>query len=582
MKNSTLLSFFWQHIKPYKWLYLVMLLGPIFTSFFPFIYTYSIKLFLDILSTQNSFSYSDLWLPISIFLAARIGLPLVWRISDVAEWKAEPYVRRSILLQSYEVVQRHSYSFFQTHFSGAISSKIRGLLDGYDKFWGEIHHGVFLEVFIACMGLGSLFLIHRTLGLWVFLWAALYVPLMYRLSARLNQLAFAESESKHALMGQISDTLTNILSLFAFASRKRERARMDHQISQDFLPKQIRVYQYAFHLSLIGDFLFFLLYGFVLFYMLYLRKIGSISLGDLSFVFSTILQVSRSIVDATISLQSFARAMGDWKSALSLLEIPIQNGDAPHAKPLVITSPTLVFKDVDFSYPGKELLFHHLNLTIQSGEKVGLVGPSGAGKSSLINLLLRYFMYRQGEIQISGVSIVEVTQDSLRENISVIPQDILLFHRTLLENIRYGKPMATKEEVILACQQAHLHEFIMSLPEQYDTNAGERGIKLSGGERQRIAIARAILKDAPILILDEATSSLDSQTEQMIQDSLDLLIQDQHKTVIAIAHRLSTLRHMDRILVLDQGRIVEEGTHDVLLQRSDSLYQQLWKLQNIV
>ena len=208
-----------------------------------------------------------------------------------------------------------------------------------------------------------------------------------------------------------------------------------------------------------------------------------------------------------------------------------------------------------------------------------MVGHSGSGKSSMINLLLKYFKLRKGTIFIDGQNINNITQDSLRENIAIIPQDTLLFHRTLMENIRYGKPTATDEEVIEASKQAHLHEFITELPEKYHSCVGERGIKLSGGQRQRIAIARAILKDAPILILDEATSSLDSYTEKLIQDSINFLIKDKLKTVIAIAHRLSTLKGMDRIIVLDKGKIIEEGTHNELIQNNHSIYKKLWKLQ---
>lgn len=214
-------------------------------------------------------------------------------------------------------------------------------------------------------------------------------------------------------------------------------------------------------------------------------------------------------------------------------------------------------------------------------EKIGLIGYSGAGKSSLVNLLLRYFKTTSGEILIDDQNINYVTQDSLRENIAVIPQDTMLFHRSLLENIRYGRLSATEEEVIEASKAAHIHEFIIRLPDQYQTYVGERGVKLSGGQRQRISIARAILKNAPILILDEATSSLDSHTEKLIQDSLNLLIESQGKTVIAIAHRLSTLKHMDRVIVMDKGKIIEEGTHNQLLHNHKGLYKKLWEFQAI-
>jgi ATP-binding cassette subfamily B protein len=581
MKNRSIFSFFWQHIKPYKWLYLVMLSAPIIGSFYPFAYNYAVKLFIDTMATQSHFTYQDILVPIILFISTQFILDIVWRISNIAEWKAEPYVRRSILLQSYDYVQHHSYLYFQDNFTGTISSKLKGLLDGYDKFWAEMHHGLFLHILKIVVGFGALSIVNFYLGLFVFFWAAIYIPIMYKLSTRLNELSFEETESRHALIGQISDKISNIISLFAFASRKRELEILDNQMSHDFIPKQIRTYKYDFKVQLVGGLLYIFLFGFILFYMIYLKIFGLISIGDFAFVFGLSLVVAEDIWKATASLQDFSRDMGDLKSALSILNVPQENLDQEKAQPLVIKNPTIEFKNVSFGYDGKDSVFKDLNLSVKSGEKVGLVGHSGSGKSTLINLLLRYFKNGKGEILISGQDIDDITQDSLRENIAVIPQDTLLFHRTLMENIRYGKPTATDEEVIEAAKKAHLHDFIMQLPEQYNSYVGERGIKLSGGQRQRIAIARAIVKDAPILVLDEATSSLDSQTEKFIQESLNFLIEDKHKTVIAIAHRLSTLKHMDRIIVLDKGQIIEEGTHNKLIRDENSLYKKLWELQEI-
>lgn len=313
--------------------------------------------------------------------------------------------------------------------------------------------------------------------------------------------------------------------------------------------------------------------------MIHLRMKGLVSVGDFAFVFGISLVAAEDIWQATLSLQDFSRSMGDLKSALSIIKAPQKNLDQPDACVLKIKDPKIEFKRVDFAYGEKNSVFTNLSLKIQAGEKVGLVGHSGAGKSSMVNLLLRYFEPISGQIYIDDQNIAAVGQDSLRENIAVIPQDILLFHRSILENIRFGRPDATDAEVILASQKAHVHEFIETLPEKYHTLVGERGIKLSGGQRQRISIARAILKDAPILILDEATSALDSHTEALIQESLNCLISDQKKTVIAIAHRLSTLKHMDRIIVLDQGTIVEQGTHQELSQNITSQYKKLLDLQ---
>jgi ATP-binding cassette subfamily B protein len=581
VKGPSIISFFWQHIKPYKWLYLVMLSAPIISSFYPFAYNYAIKLFLDVMATQTYLTYHDILFPIILFMGAQLTLDLIWRVSDIAEWKAEPYVRRSILLNSYDYVQHHSYLFFQDNFTGTISSKLKGILEGYDKFWAEMHHGLISKVFKCIVNLGALSIININLGVFVFMWSTLYVPLMYALSIKLNRLSFEETESRHALIGQIADKIANIISLFSFASRKREVNSLDHQISNDFIPKQMHVYKYNFKIQLVGMTLYLIMFGFILFYMIYLRMMGSISIGDFAFVFGISLVVAEDIWLATISLQEFSRAMGDLRSSLSILNVPQENLDPKNATKLIIKKSKIEFKSVSFGYNDKDPVFKDLNFIVKPGEKVGLVGHSGGGKSTLVNLLLRYFKINRGEILIDKQNINEVTQDSLRENIAIIPQDTLLFHRTLMENIRYGKPNATDEEVIEASKRAHLHDFIMTLPEQYHSFVGERGIKLSGGQRQRIAIARAILKDAPILILDEATSSLDSQTEKFIQDSLNFLIEDKRKTVIAIAHRLSTLKHMDRIIVLDKGMIIEEGTHNKLIREENSLYKKLWKLQEI-
>lgn len=581
MPYSPILAFVWQHIKPYKWLYLIMMMAPLVGAFYPFAYNYAIKLFLDAMETQEQLQYSSILLPIVLFLGAQFILDLVWRISDIAAWKSEPFVRRSILLKSYDYVQHHSYEFFQNNFTGAISSKLKGLLDGYDKFWSEVHRGIMNKIFEILVNLTALATINLKLGLFVFIWTAVYVPIMYKLSIKLNTLAFDETESKHRLTGQISDKITNIISLFSFASRTREYRTLSQQITSDFIPRQLKVYRYNFKVQLIGGFLYVLMYGFILFFMIHLRMQQSISIGDFAFVFGMSLVIGEGIWKTTVSMQDFARAMGDFKSALSILETPQQNIDTKGAQSLIIKTPRIEFKQVYFGYDKDHMIIKDLNLIIQPGEKVGLVGHSGAGKSSLINLLLRYFENDQGQILIDGQDINEVTQDSLRENIAVIPQDTLLFHRSLQQNIQYGKADASDAEVIEASKKAHIHEFIETLPQKYDTFVGERGIKLSGGQRQRVAIARAILKDAPILILDEATASLDSQTEKLIQESLNFLIEDKRKTVIAIAHRLSTLKHMDRIIVLEKGKIVEEGNHNTLVANDKSLYKQLWKLQEI-
>ena len=561
---------------------MVMLIPPIISSFYSFVHNYSIKLLLDVLSEiNNTPDFSHMALPIALFLGSNFTLEFIWRISHVAAWKSLPYVRRSFLLQAYDYVQHHSYQYFQNNFTGAITSKIKGILSGYDKLWAEIHHGLALVSLKILVNLTFLMLVNIHLGLFLFGWSVCFFFIMYIFSKKLDRLAFAESESQHALIGQISDKIMNVISIFSFSAHKRELDLLDKHISNDYIPKQVKLYKYDFKLQIIGGILYCIKFTFILFYTIHLKLSGVISVGDFAFVLGLTLALSEDMWRATMSFQDFLKEIGDLKSAFSIVYVPQQNLDLPNAKPLHISSPKIEFKHVNFSYADKEIVFKDLNLIISPGEKLGLVGHSGAGKSSMINLLMRYFTCDNGEILIDGQNINQVTQETLRQHIAVIPQDTLLFHRTLLDNLKYGNPEATENQIIEACKKAYIHDFIMSLPDKYQTYAGERGLKLSGGQRQRIAIARAILKDTPILLLDEATSALDSQTEEIIQKSLTSLMMSKKKTVIAIAHRLSTLKNMDRIIVLEKGTIVEQGTHEELIQQPQSLYSKLWKLQEV-
>ena len=309
--------------------------------------------------------------------------------------------------------------------------------------------------------------------------------------------------------------------------------------------------------------------------MLYLWVHDVISTGQVVQVFNTGWSISMVLWHVGSALPVLFQSFGIVKQAYSLMLDPQDIADKPGAQPLKVTSGEIIFHDVTFRY-GEKQLFQNKKAHIRGGERVGLVGFTGAGKSTFINLILRFFPLEQGKITIDGQEISQITLESLRGQIALIPQDPMLFHRTLRENILFGKPGGTEEEMVQAAKLAHCDEFIRNIPGGYEAKVGERGTKLSGGEKQRIAIARAILADAPILILDEATSALDSVTERYIQDSLDKLMQG--RTTLVIAHRLSTLSRMDRILVFDQGKIVEEGTHATLLNKG-GLYSRMWQMQ---
>ena len=579
--SNKIFSFFWSCIKPYKWHYALMLLATLVSGCYWSVSSYAVKWFIDVLTVVDQITYSALIGPIFLLIGAKLGVVIFYRISDIAEWRAEPAVRKTILTKAYDYVQHHSYAFFQNHFSGSLTSKIKGIIRGYDYIAGYLLSFYAQHIVCIIVGTVALGLVSLQLTAIVVAWMAIVVPVIWKMSQKTGELSLAQTESKHKALGVIADNLGNFTALFSFASRKRERKALETMLQNDFVPKQILMYQYNFRVRLVAMGFYLLLLVTVVLLMVYYRQQGLVSIGDFAFVFGLLLTLGNDIFEFAMGLGDLFEQLGDLKSSFSIVATPHQTPDARNAQELRVQNASVTFEKLGFCYNESQAVFADFNLHIQAGEKVGLVGHSGAGKSTLVSLLLRYFQDTEGTLAIDGQDIAEVTQDSLRRNIAVIPQEPTLFHRSLLENIRYGKPEASDEAVIDVSQRAHIHNFINSLPEGYQTEVGERGIKLSGGQRQRIAIARAMLKDAPILILDEATSSLDSQTEQLVQESLQYLIAKRNTTMIAIAHRLSTLRQMDRILVMDKGHIVQEGTHEQLLQ-DGGLYKTLWEAQVVV
>lgn len=382
-------------------------------------------------------------------------------------------------------------------------------------------------------------------------------------------------ESRSTLVGKIVDSLTNYFAVNLFYRFSYEkRALAPHQIEEE--KTNIAARKYVEKMRSVTSFFyvticFIGINGFVI----YLWLQHQITTGEVAQVFSTMWNIAAVMWAVGGALPAFFQSFGIAKQAYSVMLDPQDMGDKPDAKDLKIKAGEIVFENVSFQY-GETKLFSNKNVHIRGGEKVGLVGFTGAGKSTFISLILRLFTLHTGKILIDGKNIADITLESLRRQIALIPQDPVLFHRTLRENISYGKPEANEAEIFAAAKLAHCDEFIRNIPKGYDSKVGERGTKLSGGEKQRIAIARAILVDAPILILDEATSSLDSVTEKYIQDSLSTIMQG--RTTIVIAHRLSTLSRMDRILVFDKGKIVEEGTHTDLMNMN-GMYAKMWNMQ---
>ena len=474
----------------------------------------------------------------------------------------------------FEYMTKHSHVYFSNRFAGALSNKISNAVDSAAGIMFQILWTFFSEFIGLVVTLVLFFSIDVRVGL--ILLGMFLVVLVFNIFAvrRRRPLVVTYAEASSKSRGEGVDTITNISAVRQFVQRKSELQRLS-DIFSDRDSKDTRQSFFGEWIMVINSIFSIIMTAVVIVLLYILLSQELITAGTLVLVLALLGRVGHMFVTTGQALNRFIRDYGNIEEGLKEILVDHEITDIPDAKKLQVSSAAMNWKSVTFEY-GDNKVFNEFDLTIPAGQRVGLVGPSGAGKTTFVSLLLRQHDLSSGEILIDGQNIAEVTQDSLRENIAVVPQEPLLFHRSIRENIAYGKPDATDNEIMAVARLAKAHEFIKDLAEGYDTLVGERGIKLSGGQKQRVAIARAMLKDAPILVLDEATSALDSESEVAIQQALHKLMEG--KTVIAIAHRLSTLREMDRIIVLEGGKIVEDGSHDSLLQH-DGVYSRLWKHQ---
>lgn len=486
-----------------------------------------------------------------------------------------PKLRRNIVTSSLKSLLEQSYSYYQNNFAGSLTNKANNLLSSIPEII-QIVMDSFLHVFLSIIiAIFILWQVNYSFAIIMFIWSASFILVSLILSKKLVHLADNWSECGSKITGKMVDTLSNIISINLFARKKHEFDLMYSSFTEAVIAEQKFQWLY-FWIWMFYGYSFMILQGVNLYFLLKGRQDGWVTVGD----FIVVLTINSALVEflwrLAKDLSHFSKLWGEVVQALRTIETKPEVQDKPNAAELIVTRGEITFENVKFHYKGFSPLFDNKSITIKAGEKVGLVGYSGSGKTSFVNLILRLYEINSGTILIDNNNIYDITLDSLRNNIAMIPQDPSLFHRSVMENIRYGKIDASDEDVINAAKQAHAHDFIMNLLDQYNSLVGERGVKLSGGQRQRIAIARAFLKNSPILILDEATSQLDSITEAQIQESLWKLMQN--KTTIVIAHRLSTLLHMDRILVFDKGKIVADGSHQDLLSK-ENLYKGLWEAQ---
>ncbi|MFT7557343.1 MAG: ATP-binding cassette subfamily B protein [Planctomycetota bacterium] len=574
-----LVAYFWPHIKEYKWSASWSVLAFGVQTFvggvmIPLVY----RDLVDGISFVGQGSGVVPDVIISLLIKLGVLYLIVQFFYGSASYTSHYFfigVRKLLEVFTLEKLLLHSRTFFVNRFSGSLVAKSARFVRAFQVLAGEILFNLW-TIFVRFVGIFFvIFSIEPTIG-WIFVgWTAMFLFVTWIIQRHKIPRDLAKAVMDSRLTARLSDVITNILNIKFFSGYARENHSYT-RLTEEKRKVNMRSSNFNSFSSIIRQLLNVILELSVMIIVVIFWSKGVVTVGFVVLMQIYLMSISRRVQRISDGMLHVGEAMTDAQEMVDILEQTPDLLDPVKSEKINMENGAIELQNITFKYVDGQKVFQNFSLTIPAGQKVGLVGHSGSGKSTITNLLLRFVDVDKGAITVDGQDIRNVRQEELRKRISYVPQDPILFHRTLLENMRYGNPKATKKEVIAAAKRAHAHEFIKDFPEGYKTMVGERGVKLSGGQRQRVAIARVMLEDAPILILDEATSSLDSISEKLIQEAFQRAMKD--RTTIVVAHRLSTIQNMDRILVLDKGKIVEEGTHAELLKKK-GYYTRLWEAQ---
>lgn len=572
-------KYIWPHIRQHR------------TAFFSIVILFSARVFIDhiiiplyfkeIIDTISVPNIDHTSLSSELFGLVYVIIGLTFLVSLTA--RSRQFIYNSFLINivkklrdfSFQKIEQNSPTFFSNTFAGSLVTKSRRFVGAFEHILDISIFG-FLNIFVILIGVFAVLVKQSGLiSIIFFSLMTFYVIAISFFIKKKMKYDLLEAEQDSRISGRLADTFGNILAVKFFSARKNE-IKSFGEYTQEGADRSRRALNVSAQIETVQSFLNFVILSTMLYTLIFLWVKGEISTGTVVLIESYTGIVLFRLWDLSNNLTRFMKSISDMKEMIDIFEVVPDVLDPKSPEKPRINNGLIKFEDVSFQYAVGDEVLSNFNLVINPGERVGIVGHSGAGKSTITRLILRFNDITKGNITIDGQDIKNIKQADLRKFISYVPQEPILFHRPIRENIAYGKDDVSEKEIVDVAQKAHAHEFISKLPKGYDTLVGERGVKLSGGERQRVAIARAMLKPAPILVLDEATSSLDSVSESYIQDAFDSLMKN--KTTIVIAHRLSTIQKMDRIIVLDNGHVVEEGKHQDLLTNK-GIYADLWEHQ---